>query len=45
MSLPIGGVWFFGFIVGAGGGDFGVKLKISFRAIDFVDADASILLL
>ena len=42
-SLPIGGVWFFNVIVE--GGDSGVKSKSSFRAIDFVDADASILLL
>jgi hypothetical protein len=34
--LPIEGVWFFDFI--AGGGDSGVKLKISFWAIDFVDS-------
>jgi hypothetical protein len=34
-SLPIGGVRFFGFIIG--GGDFGVKLMVSFWAIDFVD--------
>ena len=39
-SLPMEGVWFFDFIVG--GGDSGVKSKISFRAIDFVD-NASIL--
>jgi hypothetical protein len=42
VSLPIGGVWFFGFTVG--GCDFGVKLKISFRAIDFVDGTDILLL-
>jgi hypothetical protein len=42
-SLPIGGVWFFGFFVG--GGDSWMKSKISFRAIEFVDAGTGILLL